>query len=317
MQTFLVTGAAGFIGSHSVDALLARGCRVVGVDNLRTGHLANLQSASASPNFVWVLADVSDEAAMRCLFEQHRFAGVLHLAALVSVPESFREPALNYQLNLAAADSVARLCLESGCRRLVFASSAAVYGATAALPNRESAVPHPQSPYAAAKLAAEVMLLGYAASYGLEALCLRYFNVYGPRQDPGSPYSGVLSIFTERFQKGLPVTVYGDGQQTRDFIAVQDVARANSAALLQRPITVGRYNVCTGQGVSLNQVLAIYRELFPQAPPVHYAAARIGDIRHSRGDPELLGNVLKFSAEIPFAQGMRALALGCREISLK
>lgn len=317
MQTFLVTGAAGFIGSHSVEALLAQGCRVVGVDNLRTGHLSNLQSACASPNFAWVLADVSDEAAMRTLFKQHRFAGVLHLAALVSVPESFREPALNYQLNLAAADRMARLCLEFDCRRLVFASSAAVYGATAALPNRESAAPQPQSPYAAAKLAAEVMLLGYAASYGLEAVCLRYFNVYGPRQDPRSPYSGVLSIFTERFQKGLPVTVYGDGEQTRDFIAVQDVARANSAALLETPITVGRYNVCTGQGVSLNQVLAIYRELFPQAPPVDYATARIGDIRHSRGDPELLGNVLKFSAEIPFAQGVRALALGCSEISLK
>lgn len=313
MQTFLVTGAAGFIGSHSVEGLLARDCRVIGVDNLRTGHLENLEIARTSPHFIWVLADAGDEAAMRVLFEQHRFAGVLHLAALVSVPESFREPALNYQLNLAAADSIARLCLEFECRRLVFASSAAVYGADAALPNRESAIPQPQSPYAAAKLAAEVMLLGYAASYGLEAVCLRYFNVYGPRQDPRSPYSGVLSIFTDRFRNGLPVTVYGDGEQTRDFISVRDVAWANSRALTQAQVTAGCYNVCTGQGVSLNQVLTIYHQLFPNAPPVDYAAARIGDIRHSLGDPKQLRNLLGFNAQTPFAQGLRELALGYPE----
>lgn len=313
MQTFLVTGAAGFIGSHSVEGLLARDCRVIGVDNLRTGHLENLEIARTSPHFTWVLADAGDDAAMRVLFEQHRFAGVLHLAALVSVPESFREPALNYQLNLAAADSIARLCLEFECRRLVFASSAAVYGAAATLPNQESAIPQPQSPYAAAKLAAEVMLLGYAASYGLEAVCLRYFNVYGPRQDPGSPYSGVLSIFTDRFRNGLPVTVYGDGEQTRDFISVRDIARANGEALIQAQITAGRYNVCTGQGVSLNQVLAIYQKLFPNAPPIDYAAARIGDIRHSQGDPERLRRLLEFSAQTPLVQGLHELALGCRE----
>ncbi|MFZ1829189.1 MAG: NAD-dependent epimerase/dehydratase family protein [Candidatus Competibacteraceae bacterium] len=311
MQTFLVTGAAGFIGSHSVEGLLARGCRVVGVDNLRTGCLENLKIARTSPHFEWVLADAGDESTMRPLFERYRFAGVLHLAALVSVPESFREPALNYRLNLAAADNIARLCLEFESRRLVFASSAAVYGATAALPNRESVIPQPQSPYAAAKLAAEVMLLGYAASYGLEAVCLRYFNVYGPRQDPSSPYSGVLSIFTDRFRNGLSATVYGDGEQTRDFISVRDVARVNGEALTQAHVTVGRYNVCTGQGISLNQVLAIYQELFPNAPPVGYADARVGDIRHSRGEPTQLHNALGFSAQTPFAQGLRELALGC------
>jgi UDP-glucose 4-epimerase len=309
-QTYLVTGAAGFIGSHSSEWLLEQGCRVVGVDNLRTGHLENLADARSSPNFEWVLADAGDETAMRVLFEQHRFAGVLHLAALVSVPESFRDPALNYRLNLATADSLARRCLQFDCKRLVFASSAAVYGTTATLPNQESAAPQPQSPYAAAKLAAEVMLLGYAASYGLEAICLRYFNVYGPRQDPTSPYSGVLSIFTDRFQRGLPVTIYGDGEQTRDFISVRDVARANGEALLGTDVVSGRYNVCTGRAVSLNQVLAIYRELFPGVPPAEYSTARIGDIRHSLGDPTQLRDMLRFDARIPFAQGLRELALG-------
>ncbi|HRD65101.1 MAG TPA: NAD-dependent epimerase/dehydratase family protein [Candidatus Competibacter sp.] len=312
MSTYLVTGAAGFIGSHSVEWLLGQGQRVVGVDNLRTGHLENLADARSSPRFEWVLADAGDEAAMRVLFEQHRFAGVLHLAALVSVPESFRDPALNSRLNLVAVDNLARLCLEFDCKRFVFASSAAVYGTAAALPNRESASPQPQSPYAAAKLAAEVMLLGYAASYGLEAVCLRYFNVYGPRQDPTSPYSGVLSIFTDRCQRGLPVTVYGDGEQTRDFVSVRDVARANGKSLLDTGVVVGRYNVCTGRAVSLNQVLAIYRELFPGVPPTTYAEARIGDIRHSLGDPQLLQDMLRFEAVILFAQGLRELALANR-----
>lgn len=308
-SNYLVTGAAGFIGSHSVDWLLSQGHSVVGVDNLRTGHLENLANARSLPNFEWVLADVGDEAAMRALFAQYHFSGVLHLAALVSVPESFRDPGLNCHLNLIVAEQIARLCLEFNCKRLVFASSAAVYGSNATLPNQESAAPQPQSPYAAAKLAAEIMLLGYATSFGLEAICLRYFNVYGPRQDPKSPYSGVLSIFTDRFQRGLPVTVYGDGEQTRDFISVRDVARANGQALLEHLAISGRYNVCTGRAVSLNDVLAIYREIFVEAPPTEYAETRVGDIRHSLGDPGLLHEMLKFQANVPFAQGLRELAV--------
>lgn len=308
MQTFLVTGAAGFIGSHSVEWLLKQGVRVVGVDNLRTGRLENLATVRTSPDFEWVIADAGDETVMRLLFQQHHFAGVLHLAALVSVPESFREPALNYRLNLSTADRIARLCLEFDCKRLVFASSAAVYGMTAALPNRESALPQPQSPYAAAKLAAEAMLLGYAASYGLEAVCLRYFNVYGPRQDPASPYSGVLSIFTDRFRRGLPVIVYGDGEQTRDFISVRDVARANGEALIKKRVSYGCYNTCTGYATSLNQVLAIYRELFPKTPPAEYTVARMGDIRHSLGDPSRLLTMLEFSSQVSFKQGLHELA---------
>ena len=307
--TYLVTGAAGFIGSHSVEWLLGQDRHVVGVDNLRTGHLENLAVARSSPNFEWVLADAGDEAAMRALFEHHRFTGVLHLAALVSVPESFRDPGLNSRLNLVTTDNLARLCIEFACKRVVFASSAAVYGTAAALPNQESATPQPQSPYAAAKLASEIMLLGYAASYDLEVICLRYFNVYGPRQDPSSPYSGVLSIFTDRFRRGLPVTVYGDGEQTRDFISVRDVARANGTALLAASVSSGRYNVCTGRAVSLNQVLAIYRELFPEVPPTEHAEARIGDIRHSLGDPKLLRELLQFEAATIFSQGLRELAL--------
>ncbi len=307
MQRILVTGAAGFIGSHSVECLLERGCRVVGVDNLRTGRLENLAGARRSPHFEWVEADASDPEAMGALFARHRFDGVVHLAALVSVPESFREPELNYRSNLAATDLLARLCVEQDCRRFVFASSAAVYGDSARLPNREADAPEPRSPYAAAKLASEIMLLGYAASYGLEAVCFRYFNVYGQRQDPGSPYSGVLSIFTDRFRAGQAVSVFGDGEQTRDFVSVKDVARFNSHAATAAGVANGRYNVCTGAAVSLNQVLAIYRELHPACPAPTYGPARSGDIRHSLGDPARAAEVLGLEARVAFDEGLRAL----------
>lgn len=222
MHTVLVTGAAGLSAVIPLNGCW-RGAAiwVVGVDTLRTGRLENLAVARASPHFAWVQADAGDET---CDARPVRMLPIRWCAAPGSAGQragEFREPALNYRLNLANADCIARLCLECGCKRLVFASSAAVYGAAATLPNHELALPQPrQSPYAAAKLAAETMLLGYAASYGLEAVCLRYFNIYGPRQDPAS-YSGVLSIFTDRFRQGLPVTVYGDGEQNA-FVAVQD-----------------------------------------------------------------------------------------------
>jgi len=312
MQTFLVTGAAGFIGSHSVDRLLAQGHVVVGVDNLRTGHLENLATARQSPHFTFINGDISDPATLAALFRRHQFNGVLHLGALVSVPESFAEPELNYTTNLAASDALGRLCVEHGCKRIVFASSAAVYGDSASLPNRESALPKPQSPYAAAKLASEIMLLGYGQSYGLEAVCFRYFNVYGPRQDPSSPYSGVLSIFTQRFQAGLPITIYGDGEQTRDFVAVADVARFNCQALTAAEAAGGRYNVCTGRAVSLNEILAVYRKLYSQTPTIEYTAARVGDIRHSRGDPTQLKNVLGLAAQVELEQGLEPLVASFR-----
>ncbi len=309
-RRILVTGAAGFIGSHSVDRLLDQGHDVVGVDNLRTGRRENLDRAQQSDRFRFVMSDVTEESAMDGLFREYRFDGVMHLAALVSVPESFKEPALNYRINVAATDILARLCLIHNCRRIAFASSAAVYGNAAVLPNREIAEPDPVSPYAAAKLASEVLLLGYAASYGFEAVCFRYFNVYGVRQDPSSPYSGVLSIFTDRLRAGAPVTVFGDGEQTRDFVSVHDVAQFNCGAVAADNIRTGRYNVCTGTAVSLNDVLEICRHSFPNAPAPSYCSGREGDIRHSLGDPQRLEQQLGMRASVPFARGFNALISG-------
>jgi UDP-glucose 4-epimerase len=304
---YLVTGAAGFIGSHSVDCLLAAGHQVVGIDNLRTGHLQNLKEAFKSNRFEFIQADITDETVMDELFRTHTFSGVLHLAALVSVPESFSEPGLNSRINLVGSDIIARLCIKHSCKRIVFASSSAVYGDAVDLPCSESFMPQPLSPYGAAKLAAENMLLGYASGYDLEAVCFRYFNIYGLRQDPGSPYSGVLSIFTDRLRQGLPITVYGDGEQTRDFVAVKDVAKTNCFALTATSIVSGRYNVCTGNSISLNQILTLCREYYPQAPAVRYDVARQGDIRHSLGDPKLIHDILGITLSTPFTEGLQEL----------
>jgi UDP-glucose 4-epimerase len=152
--------------------------------------------------------------------------------------------------------------------------------------------------------------LGYAASYGLEAVCFRYFNVYGVRQDPSSPYSGVLSIFTDRMRAGAPVTVFGDGEQTRDFVSVHDVAQFNCSAVTAEGIRIGRYNVCTGTEVSLNDVLEICRHSYPDAPAPSYCNAREGDIRHSVGDPQRLKQNLGMRASVPFARGLNALISG-------
>lgn len=307
MGTFLVTGGAGFIGSHTVDRLLRDGHRVVAVDNLRTGHRENLQEALGAANFSFIEADVSDPVVVEGIFQDHRFDGVAHLAALVSVPESFQEPELNYRLNLQSLDLVARQCIQRGCQRLVLASSAAVYGDEAELPNRESALPAPLSPYAAAKIAGEYLLAGYRAGFPLDAVCLRYFNIYGPRQDPSSPYSGVLSIFAQRFSSGQQVTIFGDGEQTRDFVSVHDVAAVNTRALTAPSVTSGAFNVCTGKTVTLNQIAGVFREQFPDSPAPQYGPARAGDIRHSRGDPRKLHEALQIQPTVAIQDGLREL----------
>ncbi|MBK8183138.1 MAG: NAD-dependent epimerase/dehydratase family protein [Candidatus Competibacteraceae bacterium] len=185
-----------------------------------------------------MLADAGDEAVMRAFIQAVSFCGRAPSGGAGQRPESFGDPALNSRLNLAAADSMAPAVWSLDASAW-YSPRPPPYTARSPLPNQESAAPQPQSPYAAAKLAAEVMLLGYAASYGLEAVCLRYFNVYGPRQDPASPYSGVLSLLPAGFRRNLPVTIYGDGEQTRDFVSVRDVARANGEALLGTDVSAG------------------------------------------------------------------------------
>lgn len=307
MAHILVTGAAGFIGSHTVDQLLAAGHTVAGVDNFRTGHRRNLATALASPRFALHEIDVAAPDALATLVAAARPEAIVHLAALVSVQESIRTPDLNYALNVQATHFVAEAARRHGVRRVVFASSAAIYGDNPALPLRESAEKRPISPYGAAKLASEALLLGHAAAFGFTVRCQRYFNVFGPRQDPASPYSGVISVFERRYREGKPVTVFGDGRQTRDFISVHDVARANVIAATRPDLRSGSANICTGRATSLLDVLAVLSRHHPAVPPATHADARTGDIVHSLGAPEEAASQLGFRAEVSVAQGLEEL----------
>jgi UDP-glucose 4-epimerase len=310
MAHILVTGAAGFIGSHTVDRLLAAGHSVTGLDNFRTGRRANLGAALTSSRFALREVDVAVPGALSSVAAETRADAIIHLAALVSVQESLRDPALNFALNVQATQHVAEAARLNRVPRIVFASSAAVYGEAASLPIRESDAKRPISPYGAAKLASEALLLGHAAAFGLTVRCQRYFNVFGPRQDPASPYSGVISVFERRFRDGQPVTIYGDGRQTRDFISVHDVARANLLAATRPDVTSGSANICTGHATTLLEVIDVFRQAFPEAPAPTRAAARPGDILHSLGAPEAAEAALGFRAEVAVRAGLEELIRG-------
>jgi UDP-glucose 4-epimerase len=309
MPHIVVTGAAGFIGSHTVDQLLATGCAVTGVDNFRTGRRENLSQALAHPGFRLVEADIAAANVLDDVVGARPTDAVIHLAALVSVQESMNEPALNHLLNIQATHLAMEAARRHGVPRFVFASSAAVYGDTAVIPTPESTEKSPISPYGAAKLASEVLLLGYAAAFRTIVRCQRYFNVYGPRQDPASPYSGVISIFARRYREGKAVTIYGDGRQTRDFVSVHDVARANLIAATMAP-SAGVANICTGRATSLLDVANVFAQHYPAVPAPTHAPGRAGDIIHSRGVTDEAARALGFRATVSIEEGLGELIRG-------
>lgn len=303
----LITGGAGFVGSHTVDRLLAMGCRVIVADDLSTGHLSNLRAASESRNFKFIRVDITAPGALDRLVESQQPDAIIHLAGLVSVVRAQDDPELNFRLNLLSTHLVAEAARRHGVRRIVFASSAAIYGDHPDLPLTESILPRPISLYGMAKRASEELLQGYGASFGIETVCLRYFNIFGPRQDPKSPYSGVISIFSDRFAADQPVTIYGDGRQTRDFIAVEDIARANALAATLPDLTPMICNICTGRPRPLLSILDVFRSVYPDAPPHRMESARDGEIRHSCGSPDRAAKQLGFRATTDLETGLRAL----------
>lgn len=305
--TVVVTGAAGFVGSHTVDTLLAAGHQVIGIDNFSSGFRHNLASAEKHPRFRLVEQDVLEEGALASVLGEQSVGAIIHLAALVSVTAAEADPVLNFRLNVAATQVVAEAARLYAVPRVVFASSAAVYGDPAVLPIKESIKVEPISQYGCAKRMSEQLLFQYATSYGLQAVCLRYFNVFGSRQDPNSPYSGVISIFTERFGQGQGVTVFGDGHQTRDFVHVSDVACAN-ALMATSNVATGAYNVCTGKACSLLDLIESLRQCYPTEVDTQFEAPRSGDIVHSIGCPDKISEAAGFTAAVSFREGIRKLA---------
>lgn len=303
----LVTGAAGFIGSHTVDKLLALGATVLGVDDLSTGHRANLENARQSDRFEFREADVSAEGVVDAMAANFKPDSVVHLAALVSVPAGEEDPTKNFRLNVVATQNVAEAARRNGARRIVFASSAATYGNAKDLPLNEEVPTVPIGQYGAAKLMSEKLLASYGESYGISAICYRYFNVYGPRQDPSSPYSGVVSIFADRYRSGKPVTIFGDGLQSRDFIYVGDVAEGNARAATEADLPSGVYNRCTGQSQSLLDLVKVLDGSYSGIPAPSHGEERAGDIKHSLGNPDKAVTALNLVAKMPFDEGIRAL----------
>ena len=308
----LVTGGAGFIGSHTVDRLVADGHRVVVGDDLRTGKRANLAqhgalSFAAGSPVELVVADVSHGlfAPLAAVTAAHGpIARAIHLAAQVSVVHSLANPLVDVAVNYVGTVQVLEYARAAGVKKVAFASSAAVYGDTPVVPVVEDAPCRPLSPYGVDKLASELMLGAYAATHGVAATPLRFFNVYGPRQDPSSPYSGVISIFADRARAGKPLTIFGDGQQTRDFVYVGDVARAVVAAAMADGGDGTAMNIGTGRETTVRQLAEIVVGLAGTGVAISHAPARAGEIVRSLAAVERVRATLGWQAEVALADGL-------------
>ncbi|HSW12550.1 MAG TPA: NAD-dependent epimerase/dehydratase family protein [Solimonas sp.] len=300
-RRILVTGGAGFIGSHTVEALLRRGWLVRVLDDLSSGHAENLplHDERLELRIGSILHAPTVERAMQ------EVQGCVHLAAQVSAALSVEQPAASAERNVLGFINVLEALRAAGVQRLVYASSAAVYGEPCELPLPEEAVAQPTNPYGLEKHVDELYAALYRRLHGISALGLRYFNVYGPRQDPSSPYSGVISRFVERLSAGEVPTVFGDGRQTRDFISVRDVARANLAALDSD--YCGVCNVATGRRSDLLEMLRILGDCIGAACRPQFAPARAGDIRDSCGDDRRMRRVLGLSARHGLEEGLAQL----------
>jgi nucleoside-diphosphate-sugar epimerase len=298
----LVTGGAGFIGSHIAEALVERGARVRVVDNLSTGHLWNLETVSGKIDFLE--GDLADEAIARRAVESVEL--VYHQAALPSVPRSVSNPRETHLASVEATFNLLLAAKESRVRRVVYAASSSAYGDQPTLPKIESMRPEPLSPYAAAKLVGEYYCQVFTRSYGLETICLRYFNVFGPRQDPGSPYSGVISQFIDRLLKGQRPIIYGDGEQTRDFTFVSNAVEANMLAAESDRGIGGVINIANGEQVTINQLYKLVTQITGRDDiEPEYQGARTGDILHSQADITNAREYLGFEPRIGLEEGLR------------
>jgi nucleoside-diphosphate-sugar epimerase len=298
----LVTGGAGFIGSHIAQTLAASGARVRVVDDLSTGHRENLEAIGDHVDFQ--LASLADEKATRRVLEDVEL--VFHEAAIPSVPRSVKNPAETHVACVDATFSLLNAAREKGVRRVVYAASSSVYGDQPTLPKVEDMRPEPLSPYAVAKLVGEYYCQVFTRAYNLETVCLRYFNVFGPRQDPSSEYSGVISRFTSALLSGQRPIIYGDGEQSRDFTYVADVVAANMRAA-ETTTGVGRViNFARGERTTLNQLLDIlknitgHRDVQPE-----YREPRAGDVRHSLADITRAREMLGYEPQTSIEEGLR------------
>jgi UDP-glucose 4-epimerase len=299
----VVTGGAGFIGSHTVDALLAHGHRVVVLDDFSTGKRANLAQHATNDRLHIVEHDVAEPIA-KALAPFGPAERIVHLAAQVSVVRSVENPTFDMRVNYGGTLQVLDYARANGIKKIVLASSAAVYGDVTEMPVDEATPTRPVSPYGIHKLASEHALAYYATVHGVPSTSLRFFNVYGPRQDPSSPYSGVISIFSDRAKAGRPLTIFGDGQQTRDFVYVGDVVRAILSALGDGNSGVVA-NVGTGGEITVSELARAIVELCGNRSTISHAPARAGEILRSRARVDRLRDQLGVVAQTQLVEGLR------------
>jgi nucleoside-diphosphate-sugar epimerase len=298
---YLVTGGGGFIGSHLVRALVQRGERVRVLDNNSSGGPQRI--ADVLKHVEWIDGDVCDLDTVRraCLGVEV----VLHQAAVASVPRSVAEPMMTHASNVTGTLYILMAARDAGVRRVVFASSSAVYGNLATTPKTETLPTQPLSPYGVQKLAAESYCRIWHSIYGLETVALRYFNVFGPSQDPQSEYAAVIPRFITRALAGEPLVIYGDGEQSRDFIYISDVVKANLLAAVTPQAAGAVMNVGTGAKITLNQLVAELGCIIERSIPVSYEEARSGDVRESLADITLLRTILDFEPTVSFSEGLQ------------
>jgi nucleoside-diphosphate-sugar epimerase len=299
MSQYLVTGGAGFIGSHLVEELVRRGRTVRVIDNLVTGKRQNLAHV---PGVEFIEGDLADLDAARTAVAGVEY--VLHQAAIPSVPRSVQDPITSHRANVDASLNLLVAARDAGVRRVVYAGSSSAYGDAAALPKAEAMPTAPLSPYALQKLVAEQYCQMFTALYGLETVTIRYFNVFGPRQDPSSPYSGVISLFISALCEGRPPTIYGDGEQTRDFTYVANVVDGVLRACERDQVSGEVINVATGGRISLNELFRTLQRLLGADVGPRYEAPRQGDVRDSQADITKARRLLGYEPVTGLADGL-------------
>jgi UDP-glucose 4-epimerase len=300
MAAYLVTGGAGFIGSHLAEELVRRGERVRVVDSLVTGKRRNLALVASSIEFIE--GDLADAAVARQAVAGMDY--VLHQAAIPSVPRSVADPVTSHRSIVEATLNILVAARDAGVKRVIYAGSSSVYGNQPTLPKHEDMVSQPLSPYALQKLVGEQYGQMFTALYGLETVSTRYFNVFGPRQDPSSPYSGVISVFARAVVSGRVPTIYGDGEQTRDFTFVANVVDGVLKAC-QAPGAAGHvFNVATGGRISLNQLFDVVQKLAGSRITPVYAPERVGDVKHSQADISRARAVLHYEPAVSLEEGL-------------
>jgi len=298
----LVTGGAGFIGSHIVDRLLKDGHEVIVLDDLSTGHQENL---AENDKLEFVEGDIRDfNTVNKCM---QGVDWVFHKAAVASVPKTVNDPIGSSAVNYQGTLHVLEAARQNRTKRVVFASSAALYGDEPTLPKLETMLPVTLSPYAVDKLASEYACGMYTKLYGLETVSLRYFNVFGTRQDPSSPYSGVISIFADKLSQGSAPTIFGDGEQTRDFVYVSDVVEANMKAISQDKPVGQVINIATGNKITLNELLKTFCDIKQLELNAEYQDQRQGDIKESYANVSKAASVLEWNSTVELKQGLRSL----------